>query len=86
MHFEGIQNMKLAIKLSEFDPVAVPYETKGITAFPEKQSADGMCKRINDDPSFGSYHWLVEELERNGKSYWVIVSGVDERERNTVRS
>jgi hypothetical protein len=77
--------MKMAIKLSEFDPVPVPYETEGITGFPDKQSADGMCKRINDDSSFGSYHWIVQEIERHGKSYWMIVSDVSESERNKVQ-
>jgi hypothetical protein len=77
--------MKMAIKLMEFDPVSVPYETKGITAFPDKQAADGMCKRIATDPTFGSIHWMVQEIERHGKSYWIIVSDVSENERSKVQ-
>ncbi len=67
--------MKLAIKLVGFDPVPVPYETEFIAGFP-KQSADDMCKRINDsdDPLFKSHHWIVEKIERGGEIRWLIVS------------
>jgi hypothetical protein len=64
--------MKMIIKFSEFTPVPVPYESGG-AALPDKASADGLCKRINDLGS-GSPRWRVEEVKRNGASFWVIVS------------
>ncbi len=62
---------KSVIRFSEFTPIAVPYESGG-AALPDKPSAEGLCKRIND--LAGSLRWRVEELKLNGKSYWLIVS------------
>ena len=64
--------MKMAIRLSGFMPVPVPYESGGV-ALPDKASADGMCKGINDLGS-GPPRWRVEEVKLNGKNHWMIVS------------
>ena len=64
--------MKMAIRLSEFAPVPVPYESGGV-ALPDKASADGMCKSINALGA-SSPRWRVEEVILDGKSYWMIVS------------
>ena len=63
--------MKMAIKFSEFTPVPAPYESGA--ALPDKASADGIFKRINDLGS-GAPRWRVEEVKLNGKSFWMIVS------------
>jgi hypothetical protein len=62
--------MKMAIRFSEFTPVPVPYESGA--ALPDKANADGLCRRIND--LCFSPRWRVEEIQLNGKAYWVIVA------------
>lgn len=76
-------DMKMAIRLSGFDPTPVPYQTEGAAVFPDKESADKMCKNINDDPKFGPYRWTVQGKEFNGKNCWMIVSDSHETGEET---
>ena len=66
--------MKIAIKLDGFDLTIVPYETRDISGFPYKQSAEQMCKDINSDLNFAPHHWVVEERNQGGLIRWLIVA------------
>ncbi len=59
--------MKKAIRFSGFTPVPADYES-GVL-LPDKDSADAICKAINDFSS----GWTVEEMKLAGKSYWRVV-------------
>ena len=59
--------MKRAISFSGFTPVPGPYESGAL--LPDRQSADTLCKAINDLSS----GWTVEETRLAGKSYWKVV-------------
>jgi hypothetical protein len=59
--------MKRAISFSGFTPVPGPYEAGAL--LPDRQSADALCKAINDLSS----GWTVEETRLAGNSYWKVV-------------
>ena len=58
--------MKRSIKFNEFTPVPTDYENGALLP---KDSADGLCKAINNFSS----GWTVEEVKLAGNSYWKVV-------------
>jgi hypothetical protein len=59
--------MKRSIRFNGFTPVPTAYENGAL--LPDKDSAEGLCKGINDLSS----GWTVEEVKLVGKSYWKVV-------------
>lgn len=61
--------MKKALKFNGFTPVPTSYESGAL--LPDKESADALCKAINDLSS----GWTVEEhdVKLGGKTYWKVV-------------
>lgn len=59
--------MRKAIMFNEFTPV--PTDCENGALLPDKDSADGLCKAINNF----STGWRVEETTLAGRSYWKVV-------------
>jgi hypothetical protein len=59
--------LKRSIRFNGFTPVPTAYENGAL--LPDKDSAEGLCKGINDLSS----GWTVEEVMLAGKSYWKVV-------------